>query len=529
MNSLSIKMKLITLSAALLTLLASVAGVEYYGIIVVSEKLNVVSDVELPAVRTMTLIDMMHDGLRAVAFRALYVSSSLDLKEKEEVAAEMREFVAAMKKHIQEIDQLPLPAATKLAIEEAKPEINVYLEMTEGLVTAATEGRRSVAISKLAEFQVAFKSLEGKLEKLGDLIEKEAEASQIESHSQSSKFKAIALGLVLLSVLIGVFLSVSIVRDLTSNLNGVVSRLTEASSQVSNASMIGATSASQFGEASARQAASLQETVAAAEEISSTVSQNADSAERAKQAVEENQLASQEGASSATSMMDSIVEIREINASILDQMLASNRELSEIVSIISRIEEKTKVINDIVFQTKLLSFNASVESARAGEQGKGFAVVAAEVGSLAQMSGSAAKDISEMLTDSIKRVNEIVDGNKSRTAALSANSKSKIEAGQAKAEDCRGALEKIEKNASRITAMISEIVTASREQAIGVQQINVSIGQLDEVTHQNSLSAQEGSKQAEHLKVESKRLDETVKILVSFLNGSNGGDGFGAA
>jgi methyl-accepting chemotaxis protein len=78
----------------------------------------------------------------------------------------------------------------------------------------------------------------------------------------------------------------------------------------------------------------------------------------------------------------------------MNQINYSNEQMSEIVKVIQEIETKTKVINDIVFQTKLLSFNASVEAARAGEQGKGFAVVAEEVGNLAQMSGNAAKEIS---------------------------------------------------------------------------------------------------------------------------------------
>jgi methyl-accepting chemotaxis protein len=89
-------------------------------------------------------------------------------------------------------------------------------------------------------------------------------------------------------------------------------------------------------------------------------------------------------------------------------MNKSNDEISSIVKVIAEIGDKTKVINDIVFQTKLLSFNASVEAARAGEQGKGFAVVAEEVGNLATMSGKAAEEISSMLGDSMGKVELIV-------------------------------------------------------------------------------------------------------------------------
>lgn len=102
-------------------------------------------------------------------------------------------------------------------------------------------------------------------------------------------------------------------------------------------------------------------------------------------------------------MIHSITEISESNDRIMSQVADGNRKISEIVQVISEIGNKTKVINDIVFQTKLLSFNASVEAARAGEHGKGFAVVAEEVGNLAQMSGNAAKEISDMLNGSVSR------------------------------------------------------------------------------------------------------------------------------
>jgi hypothetical protein len=92
-----------------------------------------------------------------------------------------------------------------------------------------------------------------------------------------------------------------------------------------------------------------------------------------------------------------IMEIQETNKKLVDDVLEGNRKISEIVELVKEIGNKTKVINDIVFQTKLLSFNASVEAARAGEHGKGFAVVAEEVGNLASMSGQASKEISALL------------------------------------------------------------------------------------------------------------------------------------
>lgn len=309
---------------------------------------------------------------------------------------------------------------------------------------------------------------------------------------------------------------------ISRNLSAIVETLDYSSKEISGASSQSAASATELSEASTEQAASLQQTMASVEEISAMVSQNAESASKTQIAVNTNQKVSEEGSKSVDEMMGAIAEIKETNEEILAQMESSNKEFGEIVKIISEIGEKTNVINEIVFQTKLLSFNASVEAARAGEHGKGFAVVAEEVGNLAQMSGNAAKEITDMLSDSIKRVNTIVDGTKSRVDHLVEVGKDKIAMGQSTAEKCRDALNKIRENAQSVVSMITEITHASKEQAQGIQEINKAISQLDQVTQQNSAVAQQSSSQAEQLNTEAHSLGDAVKKLVAFVDGAGG-------
>ncbi len=338
---------------------------------------------------------------------------------------------------------------------------------------------------------------------------------------ENSKVKAGILSV--LCLLISLAIAQFFMRYLIRNLQEIVDVLDRSSHEVSNASSQSASSATTLSEASTEQAASLQQTMASVEQISAMVSQNAESAQKTQEAVDLNRRVSEDGSRSVDEMLEAIGEIRNTNDEILTQMETSNKEFSEIVKIISEIGEKTNVINEIVFQTKLLSFNASVEAARAGEHGKGFAVVAEEVGNLAQMSGNAAKQITDMLSDSIKKVNEIVERTKTRVDELVEVGKDKTAMGQATAQKCRESLNKIIANAQGVAAMITEITHASKEQAQGIQEINKAISQLDQVTQQNSSVAQQSSAQADELSAEAKTLSVAVNKLVVFVEGGKAG------
>lgn len=327
-------------------------------------------------------------------------------------------------------------------------------------------------------------------------------------------FGAFAVGL------IG-FLAYFFGTKLSGDLFAVSEVLARASREVSSSSSQSAASSTELSEAATEQAASLQETMASVEEISAMVNQNAESATRAKSSVETNLVSANEGAKSVEEMLGSINEIKSTNDEILHQMESSNKEFAEIVKIISDIGDKTAVINDIVFQTKLLSFNASVEAARAGEHGKGFAVVAEEVGNLAQMSGNAAREITDMLGQSIKRVNSIVEQTRERVDRLVEVGQDKIAMGQSTAQRCKAALDKISENAQSMSSMVSEIAHASKEQAQGIQEINKAISQLDQVTQQNSAVAQQSSSQAEQLSAQASELQSAVENLVGLINGSS--------
>jgi len=252
----------------------------------------------------------------------------------------------------------------------------------------------------------------------------------------------------------------------TQNLTNMVSEIRGAGSNISTGSSEISTGNATLSERTESQAASLEETAASMEEMTSTVKQNADNAQEARKLASEAQVLAEKGGDIS----------KKVEASMGD-ISASSRKIAEIIS----------VIDEIAFQTNLLALNAAVEAARAGEQGRGFAVVASEVRSLAQRSAGAAKEIKELINDSVKKVEE----------------------GGGFVDESGKALIEIMDSIKNVTEIVSEIAAASKEQASGIEQVNVAVTQMDEGTQQNaalveqvaaaSTSMEEQAAQLQHL------------------------------
>ena len=185
------------------------------------------------------------------------------------------------------------------------------------------------------------------------------------------------------------------------------------------------------------------------------------------------------------------------------------------------IAEKTKVINEIVFQTKLLSFNASVEAARAGEHGKGFAVVAEEVGSLAKMSGDAANEINEMLDRSIKTVNEVTEESKKKIEEIIQTGSVKVDKGVEISQACREILTEVMNNVDAVSQLMADISSATAEQADGVKNIADAMAEIDRGTNENAESANRTSQNASDLTEQVRLLEQNVDALEGELEGNS--------
>ncbi|RME14934.1 MAG: hypothetical protein D6797_07710 [Bdellovibrio sp.] len=227
-------------------------------------------------------------------------------------------------------------------------------------------------------------------------------------------------------------------------------------------------------------ASSVLETVSAVDEITATSEQSNQYAETSVSKVKGSEEISEKGQQKVLEVIDAMNGINQESLSLMNNVKENNEKISSIVKIIDNISEKTNIINDIVFQTKLLSFNASVEAARAGEQGKGFAVVAEEVGNLAQLSGVAAKEIKEMLAESVEQVNRLVlEANQCMEDVLKAV-KFKVESGVELAKECGEILAEVVQNSKEITSVMTEIKNASEEQQTGLTNISKAMRLIDE-------------------------------------------------
>ena len=209
--------------------------------------------------------------------------------------------------------------------------------------------------------------------------------------------------------------------------------------------------------------ASLDETSASLEQISQTVNNNLQDAEQATHMSSEIYSISEKGDASMQKLVASMEDIKN-----------SNERIAEVVGIIQEIEDKTKAIDEIVFQTKLLSFNASVEAERAGEHGRGFSVVAQEVGNLAQLSGKSAAEINEILKESISRVKSISDDNGK-----------KVKEGTNSVLESAHILKEISNKSNEITDITRKVFESSREQKEGIRVISAAVKELDKESSTN--------------------------------------------
>lgn len=219
-----------------------------------------------------------------------------------------------------------------------------------------------------------------------------------------------------------------------------------------------------------QQANSIGITASSMEEIAATVKQTVDSADEAyKMTVAASKLAVKGG--------QEVGQIIETMASIN----ASSRQIADI----------TDVINSIAFQTNILALNAAVEAARAGEQGKGFAVVASEVRSLAQRSATAAKDIEKLISDSVAQVN----------------------AGSTLVSSAGETMNNIVDSIQTVDKLVTGIVNASREQSVGIAQVNQAVSEIDQVTKENAAQVDQAATAAQSLRHHATSLVTVVEVF----------------
>ncbi|MEA5097533.1 MAG: methyl-accepting chemotaxis protein [Burkholderiaceae bacterium] len=266
-------------------------------------------------------------------------------------------------------------------------------------------------------------------------------------------------------------------RVLQINVKLLVGQITEATEQVNTGANEIASGNLDLSARTESQASSLEETASAMEQLTSTVRQNADNAQEATQLVQSTSAIAVKGGDAVSQVVDTMGSIKE-----------SSHKIVDIISL----------IDGIAFQTNILALNAAVEAARAGEQGKGFAVVATEVRSLAQRSASAAREIQTLINDTVGR----------------------IDAGAETVEQAGKTMDEIVDSVKRAAAIMDDISASSREQSAGIEEVNVAIAQMDQITQQNAALVEQAAAAAESMRGQADKLTDLVGSFKIMSGGS---------
>ncbi len=480
------KLSLTFLSICIITML--LGGLGYFSAVKNQQAIEEIGAVRLPSVESLQSVSLALANISA-AEEALQ-NSELTIEDREEVRNSLSTHWGELEAEWAAYADLPQTPKEAIEWEEFKTAFNIWKSDHETFMVIADQYFENLKANQesgqtLIMLREQFlnnnkASKKKSISAINDVVvlnEEIADKAVSASITRGNFVEVLSLTGLLLGVFLTAILGYFVTRSINRILRSIVERLTTGAELVNSSAEQLSGASQQIAEGANEQAASLEETNSSLEEMASQTVQTDENCDAAEQSVKQTNAQLKQG-------VESIERLNEA----MNNIQTASEETSKII----------KTIDDIAFQTNLLALNAAVEAARAGEAGKGFAVVAEEVRNLAQRSAEAAKDTSDL----IKR------------------SQSSSTTGATMAKEVSENLKIIAASSDKMDTLVTEISTASKEQAIGIKQMNAAMAQMDESVQDNASASEESASAAEELSAQANELMYVVNEITALVGKS---------
>lgn len=455
------------------------------------------------------LLELTLSGIADAEIESTYETTKVELKNFEKHLDKLLSLRAAQAEanHIK-------------AIESSWVEFQTEINRSLDLVISGSAADREIFADRYRRHIEGLRS--NIQENLEQIAAWNAEQSQIQSSAAEGLTQKARYGMIAMVGALLVFIAVSglaLIRNIDRALHLIMGNVLANSHEVFASAKRVDTLSQTLNEGSQDTSRSLQVCVSNLTEITQMVDRSHQNAGRSIQLATLAREASLGGDQAVTQIAEAMQGIERATQDFVRNMEERAKDVATIEHIFREVTEKARMINDIVFQTKLLSFNASVEAARAGDYGKGFAVVAEEVGKLSKMTGEVAGQISRLLAESSDKVNVIVERIQETSAQVRSHATSAVKDGIAKVEIGRENLKSIVQHSIDVKFNTDQISNATREQRQAIQQISDTLHQLQQMADANAAKAHDSNDIVHNLLGSAVKMEETVEHLQIFLDG----------